>query len=117
LRPRWYLHKLKRGFLPDDETIDNMGGRILTVARKLAQENPDSASAIVSHADPIQAAWVLLDKRPHNEVEMYRKAVDRGGMLKVDFEGDEPKHWEYIAPPKVQADVEPKAEEIREKAG
>ena len=101
LRPRWYLHKMRRGMMPGDEAIADLGGRILDVARRVAAETPDRTSALVSHADPLQAAWILLDGRPHNEVEMYRRAVDRAGLLKVDFENGEPVAWEYQSPPRV----------------
>jgi hypothetical protein len=67
----------------------------------LAVAHPGDTMAIISHADPLQAAWILLDGRPHNERELYRKAVDRAGALQVDLEGDRPLTWEYIAPPKV----------------
>ncbi len=101
LRPKWYVHKVKRGVLPFDESITNLGGRILAVAGRLARDGPGHPSAIVSHADPLQAAWVLLDRRPHNEREMYRKVVDKAGMLKVEFEGATPISWDYSPPPKV----------------
>ena len=101
LRPRWYLHKMRRGMMPGDEAIADLGGRVLDVARRVAAETPDRTSALVSHADPLQAAWILLDGRPHNEVEMYRRAVDRAGLLKVDFENGEPVAWEYQSPPRV----------------
>jgi hypothetical protein len=32
---------------------------------------------------------------------MYRKAVDKAGMLQVDMEGETPVAWEYIPPPAV----------------
>ena len=101
LRPRWYLHKMRRGMMPGDEAITDLGGRVLDVARRAIAETPEKTIALVSHADPLQAAWILLDGRPHNEVEMYRRAVDRAGVLKVEFEDDEPKSWEYQAPPNV----------------
>ena len=101
LRPRWYLHKMRRGMMPGDEAIADLGGRVLEVARRVAAETPDRTSALVSHADPLQAAWILLEGRPHNEVEMYRRAVDRAGVLKVDFENGEPVAWEYQPPPRV----------------
>ena len=101
LRPRWYLHKVRRGMVPGDEAIADLGGRVLDVARRVAAETPDRTSALVSHADPLQAAWILLDGRPHNEVEMYRRAVDRAGLLKVDFENGVPVAWEYQSPPRV----------------
>lgn len=98
-RPLWFVHKAKRGILPGDESIERMGGRILDVARRIARDHPGDAMAIVSHADPLNAAWILLDGRPHNEREMYRKTIDKAGMLQVEMEGDRPKTWEYVPPP------------------
>ncbi|HEY2598172.1 MAG TPA: histidine phosphatase family protein [Candidatus Dormibacteraeota bacterium] len=100
-RPLWFVHKAKRGLLPGDEAIDALGGRVLDVMKRLAREHPGDAMAIVSHADPLQAAWILLDGRAHNERELYRKVVDRAGVLQVDLEGDKPIAWEYFQPPKV----------------
>jgi broad specificity phosphatase PhoE len=100
-RPLWFVHKAKRGLVPGDESIDRMGSRILSVVRRVAREHPGEAMAVVSHADPINAAWILLDGRAHNEREMYRKAVDKAGMLRIDLEGDTPRSWEYIPPPAV----------------
>ena len=55
--------------------------------------------ALVSHADPLDAAWILLDGRPQNEREMHRKGVGKAGMLQVDMDGETPTAWEYIPPP------------------
>ena len=101
-RPLWFVHKAKRGLLPGDEAVDQLGGRILEVMRRLAREHPGETMAIVSHADPLQAAWILLDGRPHNEREMYRKAVDKAGMLQIDLDGETPRTWEYLPPPKIE---------------
>jgi ribonuclease H / adenosylcobalamin/alpha-ribazole phosphatase len=101
LRPLWFVHKAKRGLVPGDESIDQMGRRILAVVRRLAREHAGETMAVVSHADPLNAAWILLDGRPHNEREMYRKALDKAGMLRLDLEGETPKAWEYIPPPEV----------------
>jgi broad specificity phosphatase PhoE len=100
-RPLWFVHKAKRGIVPGDEAIDRLGGRILAVVRRLARERPGEIQAIVSHADPLNAAWILLDGRAHSEREMYRKNVDKAGMLRLDLEGETPKTWEYIPPPPV----------------
>ena len=102
LRPRWYLHKMRRGVVAGDEAISDLGGRVLAVARRAVAETPDRTIALVSHADPLQAAWILLEDRPHNEAEMYRKAVDRAGLLKVEFDGEKPASWEYQPPPKLE---------------
>ena len=100
-RPLWFVHKARRGLLPGDEAIEHLGGRVLSVMKRLATEHPGETMAIVSHADPLQAAWLLLDGRAHNERELYRKVVDRAGVLQVDLEGDKPVAWEYTAPPKI----------------
>ena len=101
LRPLWFVHKAKRGLVPGDESIDRLGGRVLEVIRRLAREHPGETQAVVSHADPLNAAWILLDGRAHNEREMYRKSVDKAGMLRLDMEGETPTTWEYIPPPAV----------------
>jgi broad specificity phosphatase PhoE len=100
-RPLWFVHKTRRGIVTGDESYDALGGRVLDVVRRLAREHPGEPAAVVSHADPIQAAWVLLDGRAHNEREMYRKAVDRAGTLKIQLEDDRPVSWEYMKPPDV----------------
>jgi broad specificity phosphatase PhoE len=101
-RPLWFVHKARRGIVPGDESVEALGGRILDVIRRIAREHPGETAAAVSHADPINAAWILLDGRPHNEREMYRKAADKAGMLRIDFEGETPVAWEYIPPPKIE---------------
>lgn len=100
-RPLWFVHKARRGLVPGDESVDRLGGRVLAVVRRLARERPGETQAIVSHADPLNAAWVLLDGRAHNEREMYRKSVDKAGMLRLEMEGETPITWEYIPPPAV----------------
>lgn len=100
-RPLWIVHKTRRGIVAGDESFDALGGRVLDVVKRLAREHPGEPMAVVSHADPIQAAWILLDGRAHNEREMYRKQVDRAGCLKLEMEDDRPVSWEYIPPPSV----------------
>ena len=101
-RPLWIVHKTRRGLVAGDESYDVLGGRVLEVVRRIAREHPGEPMAIVSHADPIQAAWILLDGRSHNEREMYRKAVDRAGTLRIEVQDGKPISWEYIAPPPVE---------------
>jgi broad specificity phosphatase PhoE len=100
-RPLWFVHKARRGLVPGDEATKQLGGRVLEVAHRLVRERPGEPVALVSHADPLQAAWVLLDGRPHNEREIYRKQVDRAGVLVVDFdEAGRPLAVNYEPPPK-----------------
>lgn len=100
-RPLWFVHKARRGLLPGDETIEAMGGRVLNVVRRLAREHPEETIGVVSHADPLNAAWILLDGRPHNEREMYRRGFEKAGMITLEMDGDTPKSWEYTAPPHI----------------
>jgi broad specificity phosphatase PhoE len=100
-RPLWLVHKVRRGIIPGDESIEAMGGRVLGVVRRLAREHPGETMAVVSHADPLNAAWILLDGRPQNEREMHRSGMHKAGMLQLDVEGETPKAWEYVPPPQV----------------
>lgn len=100
-RPLWFVHKARRGILPGDESVHAMGNRVLDVVRRLASEHPTEVAACVSHADPLQAAWVLLEERAHNEREMYRKAVDKSGMLELTVEAGDITAFKYIPPPNV----------------
>ena len=101
LRPLWFVHKARRGLVAGDESIDRLGGRILEVVRRLARDHPGETMAVVSHADPLNAAWILLDGRAHNEREMYRKAMDKAGMLRLEMDGETPVSWDYVPPPVV----------------
>ena len=100
-RPRWFMHKFRRGSLAGDETIEQLGGRVREVVQRLAREQPGEVSLCVSHADPIQAAWILFDGRPQTERELYRKSVQRAGMLELDMDADRVVSVRYIPSPKV----------------
>lgn len=100
-RPLWLVHKVRRGILPGDEPIEAMGERVLGVVRRLAREHAGETIAVISHADPLNAAWILLDGRPHNEREMHRSGMHKAGMLQLDLEGETPRAWEYVPPPQV----------------
>src|ERR1700730_7964425 len=100
-RTRGAMHKLQRGAQPGDETIDTLGGRVLDVVQRLAREHPGEVSLVISNADPLQAAWILLDGRPHKESEMSRKQVGRAGRLELELEGDRVVSTRYVAAPKV----------------
>jgi broad specificity phosphatase PhoE len=97
-RPLWVVHKARRGLLPGDEAIDQLGGRVVDVVQRVAREHPDEVSLLVSHADPLMAAWVLLDGRPQTERELTRKPVDRAGVLEVDVEDGRVLAVNYVPP-------------------
>jgi broad specificity phosphatase PhoE len=100
-RPRWVMHKLRRGSMTGDETIEQLGGRVQGVVQRLALEHPGEVSLCVSHADPIQAAWLLFEGRPQTEREMYRKSVQRAAMLELDLDADRVVSIRYIRSPQV----------------
>jgi broad specificity phosphatase PhoE len=101
LRPLWFVHKARRGLLPGDESIPQMAQRLLDVAYRLAREHPGRPSALVSHRDVIQAVWVVLEGRPQNELELYRKSVDRAGTLELTLNGSSVSSLSYVPPPQV----------------
>jgi probable phosphoglycerate mutase len=100
-RPKWIVHKMRRGMLEGDESIEQLGDRIRRVIFRLATDFPGEVSLCVSHADPIQAAWVLLEHRPQTERELYRKSVQRAGLLDIELRDDGVESLTYVAPPKV----------------
>jgi len=106
-RPLWVVHKARRGLLPGDEAMDQLGGRVVEVVHRVAREHPDEPSLLVSHADPLQAAWVLLDGRPQTERELTRRPVDRAGVLEVDVEDDRVVAVTYVPPPAGAPDGRP----------
>jgi probable phosphoglycerate mutase len=97
------MHKLQRGALAGDESIETLGRRVLNVVHRLAREHPGEVSLCISHADPLQAAWILLDGRPHKESEMARKQVGRAGRLELELDGDRVLSTRYVAAPKVSS--------------
>ncbi|MEO6797812.1 MAG: histidine phosphatase family protein [Candidatus Dormibacter sp.] len=100
-RPGWLVHKVRRGSLAGDETIEQLGGRVRDVVLRLAHEHPGEVSLCVSHADPIQAAWVLLEGRPQTEREMSRKSVHRASVLDILVDEGRVASVDYLATPKV----------------
>jgi len=101
-RPRFFVHKLRRGAVAGDESIETLGRRVLGIVDRVAREHPGEVSLLVSHADPLQAAWILLDGRPQTEREMYHKQVDKASILEVDLDGDRVVSTRYIPTPKSQ---------------
>src|SRR2546423_12382769 len=86
-RPRFFMHKLRRGSLAGDESIETLGRRGLDGVHPAAREPPDEVSLLVCHAHPPQAAWILLGGRPQNERGMYHKQGGKAAVLEVGPEG------------------------------
>jgi probable phosphoglycerate mutase len=100
-RPAWIVHKFRRGMLRGDESIQTLGDRVGGVVLRVARDHPGEVSLCVSHADPIQAAWVLFDGRPQTERELYRKSVAKAGMLDLEINDGRVVRVTYVAPPRV----------------
>jgi len=100
-RPRWFAHKLRRGALDGDESIEALGRRVLDVVDRLAREHPGQVSVCVSHADPLQAAWILLDGRPHTEREMYKKQIGRAAILELELDQGRVVSTRYLPTPQL----------------
>ncbi|HEV2954112.1 MAG TPA: histidine phosphatase family protein [Candidatus Dormibacteraeota bacterium] len=100
-RPKWWIHQWRPGVVAQSESVADMGGRVLKVAERLAKQHPGGVVAIVSHADPLQAAWVLLDGRPQTQREIYRKQVLKSGMLDLEMDGEQVESVRYVPPPQV----------------
>ena len=105
-RPQWFVHKVRRGALRGDESIEQLGGRVRDVVLRLARAHPGEVSLCVSHADPIQAAWILFDGRPRTEREMYRKHMQRAGILEVELDEDRLIGLHYLPAPVVNRPME-----------
>jgi probable phosphoglycerate mutase len=103
-RPAWLVHKVRRGSLPGDESLEQLGGRVRDVILRLAREHPGEVSMCISHADPIQAAWVLLAGGPESEREMSRKTVGRAAVLDLTVEQDRVSSIRYIPTPNIKPD-------------
>jgi broad specificity phosphatase PhoE len=71
------------------------------VVEQVARDHPGEVSLLISHADPIQAAWVLMEGRPQTERELYRKSIARAGMLQLDLDGERVVSIHYLPPPKL----------------
>ncbi len=104
-RPGFFVHKLRRGTLAGDESIEALGRRVLDVVERVAREHPGEVSLLISHADPLQAAWILLDRRPQTEREMFRKQVGRAAMLELDLEGGRVVSTRYVPGPKPNSNL------------
>src|SRR5207245_7328180 len=65
-RSLWFVHKTKRGFVPGDESVEQMGDRVLGVVRRIVREHPGDTMVVVSYADFFQVVWIVLDGRLHN---------------------------------------------------
>ncbi|MBV8527711.1 MAG: histidine phosphatase family protein [Candidatus Dormibacteraeota bacterium] len=109
-RPLWWVHMVWPGLLPNDESVGAMAARVKRPLLRLLREHPTEGGICISHGDPIQAFWVQADGRP--PYALHRLQCAKGGMLVLDYLGENLQHLEYWPPERIAAAaaVEPEAD-------
>ena len=100
-RPLWWVHMAMPGLLPIDERVSAMAARVRRPLMRLLREHPGDGGLCVSHGDPIQAFWVMADGRP--PYALHRLQCAKGGMLVLDYDGEQLQHLEYWPPERIAA--------------
>ncbi|MFN2581883.1 MAG: histidine phosphatase family protein [Candidatus Dormibacteria bacterium] len=98
-RPLWWVHMAWPGVLSRDESVSAMAARVKRPLTHLLREHPGEGSICVSHGDPIQAFWVQANGRP--PYALHRLQCAKGGMLILDYLGEQLRHLEYVPPERV----------------
>lgn len=109
-RPLWWVHMVWPGLLPNDESVGVMAARVTRQLLRLLREHPGDGGICISHGDPIQAFWVQADGRP--PYALHRLQCAKGGMLVLDYNGENLEHLEYWPPERIGASAaaEPEAD-------
>jgi len=91
-------------YVPLNTAVDYVQTKTVSkgLAQRMEREHPGEVSLCVSHADPLQAAWVLLDDRPRIARETSRKQVGRAGRLEVELDGERIVSTRYIGVPSLK---------------
>ena len=100
-RPLWWVHMAWPGLLPMDESVGVMAARVQRQLLRLLREHPGDSGICISHGDPIQAFWVQADGRP--PYALHRLQCAKGGMLVLDYTGQNLQHLEYWPPQRIAA--------------
>ena len=100
-RPLWWVHMVWPGLLPFDESVSDMAARVQRQLTRLLCEHPGDGGVCISHGDPIQAFWVQADGRP--PYALHRLQCAKGGMLVLDYTGDNLSKLEYWPPQRIAA--------------
>ena len=100
-RPLWFVHMVRPGLLPGDETVAAMADRVRRPLLRLLREHPGEGGVCVSHGDPIQAFWVEAEGRP--VYALHRLQCAKGGRLELDYEGERLVNLAYRPPASIGA--------------
>ncbi len=93
-RPLWWIHRVRRGLLPNDESVAAMAARVARPIVTVVERFPRQGGICVSHGDPIQAFWTLAK----GERNFQRLGCDKGGLLALDYVGGHLQTTTYRAP-------------------
>lgn len=91
-RPRWWVHHLRRGILPGDESAAEMAARVGSVVNRLVDAG--DPAICVSHSDPIRAYMASV---MHRRRGMDAVRCDKGAGYVLTFAASQPA-WSYLAP-------------------
>jgi broad specificity phosphatase PhoE len=95
-KPLWVVHMLWPGLLPNDETVAEMARRVRAPLLRLVHDHPGQGGVCVTHGDPIQAFWVESEHR--RAWALHRLQCAKGGMLELDFAGEQLAGKRYLPP-------------------
>ena len=98
-RPLWLIHMVLPGLLSNDESVDALAARVRRPLMRLLADHPGEGGICVSHGDPIQGFWVTAEHRP--KYALHRLQCAKGGLLELDYEGEELRRLAYLPPAKV----------------
>ena len=98
-RPLWLIHMVWPGLLGNDESVDGLAARVRRPLMRLLADHPGDGGICVSHGDPIQGFWVTAEHRP--KYALHRLQCAKGGLLELDYEGQELGRLAYLPPAKV----------------
>jgi broad specificity phosphatase PhoE len=87
LRPLFVVHAVSPGKLAFDESVAEMADRIDRVCQEAVQTCPGAAAVLVSHADPIKAAWNRF--LGQSDWRFHFLELSKGGFLEMEYEGAE----------------------------
>jgi broad specificity phosphatase PhoE len=84
-RPLFFLHAVRPGLLPSDESVPEMAARVERVCQEALAACSGEAAVVVSHADPIKALW----NRHIGQADWRFHFLDlpKGGFLELEYEG------------------------------
>jgi len=100
-RPLWFVHMLWPGLLPNDESVAAMAARVRAPMLRMLRDFPGQEGICVSHGDPIQAFWVESEHR--HAYALHRLQCAKGGVLSLQYDGDQLVSKQYMPPRAVAA--------------